>query len=101
MQKEEFKWWIKALDVDFDECVKDIQSFMTRLLHSGIDPSYVSLEGYRYTEAFLETYASMLHTKKLRKEVAATLLEEAARQTGISADQLIAAQLEHSTKAEA
>ena|ERR1700739_1307857 len=98
MEKEEFKKWLEEYGIDFDGCVKNIHSFMARLLHSGISPAYVSLEGYRYAETVIER-AVPTFSKKLQKEIASRLLEEATIQAGISADQLIATWQEHSTKA--
>ncbi len=90
MDKKVFKAWIKEFGLDFEECVKDIHVFMVSLVRSGIDPASVSLEGYKYTEAIIEAYAPVLNSKRIQKEIAAPLLEEATLQIGIHTTQLMA-----------
>jgi hypothetical protein len=74
--------------VDLEVAVVRTKDFMLRLLSSGIDPSYVSLEGFRYAKDILAAYNIKLPHESLRGDVASVIIEEATMRAGIHSDQL-------------
>lgn len=73
-------------NVDFEVCVTRIKDFMERLVRSGIDPAYVSLEGFRYTAILIQNCD--VPQEAMRGDIASALLEEATKRAGIHSDQL-------------
>lgn len=74
--------------INLEILVVRTKDFMLNLLGSGIDPSYVSLEGFKYTKDVMSAYDFKLPHESLRGDVASVVTEEATKRAGIHSDQL-------------
>jgi hypothetical protein len=83
----EYLSYFGAYGIEIKEAVARTKDFMIRLLNSGVDPSSVSLEGFRYAYSLVKDDTTHREETTLR-DMASFLSEKAAMDAGIHSSQL-------------